>query len=429
MTEQLTAGLRAAIKEASPVASRFRAASRHLYFVGGVIRDELAGRVRDDADYDMTTDARPDEIKALIGPIADAVWTQGERFGTIGCRVGGREYEITTHRADAYDQASRKPIVAFGDQIEADLARRDFTINAIALNVATADLVDPFDGRSDLADGTLRTPLDPSVSFSDDPLRMLRAARFVATFGFDPATELTSAVESMGERMAIVSVERVRDELQKLLMLPNPQPGFEFLHSTGLITHVLPELAASLSMAEPHWSRLAAVVAEPGPRWAALLLDLPARLRDREIARLKPSGQLSALVAWFGAGGEWLGEGTVPRDKPALRRAAAATPKGLVIEQRLDFVAQLRGVDDGAGSADVVAARAALSRLRKAEPDLDQPVPVLTGNEIAGLLGIEPGRLIGEALAVLAQKRFDDGPFGQQVARDILMTWWAAQQT
>ncbi|NDH98355.1 MAG: CCA tRNA nucleotidyltransferase, partial [Actinobacteria bacterium] len=195
----------------APLATAFSEARYRLYLVGGLVRDDLLGRVRDDVDYDLTTDARPEAIKTLVEPFADAVWTAGERFGTIACRIDGVVYEITTHRADAYDESSRKPIVEFGDNVHDDLARRDFTVNAMAIDLADGTLVDPFGGGADLEAGRLRTPLDPEISFSDDPLRMLRAARFIATLGLTPEPELVAAVSAMRERMAIVSVERVRD--------------------------------------------------------------------------------------------------------------------------------------------------------------------------------------------------------------------------
>ena len=188
LSHEFCAGIRVAIARAAvaPLAATFSGAGYRLYLVGGLIRDDLLGRVRDDVDYDLTTDARPETIKTLVDPFADAVWTAGERFGTIACRIDGAVYEITTHRADAYDESSRKPIVEFGDNVHDDLARRDFTVNAMAIDLADGALVDPFGGGADLEAGRLRTPLDPEISFSDDPLRMLRAARFIATLGLAP---------------------------------------------------------------------------------------------------------------------------------------------------------------------------------------------------------------------------------------------------
>ena len=170
------------------------------------------------------------------------MWTQGKRFGTIGCRRGGRTYEITTHRAEAYRPDSRKPEVSFGDDVEADLSRRDFTVNAMALKLPEMTLVDPFDGMADLAAGRLRTPLDPEVSFDDDPLRMLRAARFAARYGLTPEERLVDAIRTGHDRLSIVSAERIRDELDKLIVVPTPSTALWFVVETGLAEEFLPEL-------------------------------------------------------------------------------------------------------------------------------------------------------------------------------------------
>ena len=225
------------------------AAGKRIFLVGGPVRDGIAGRPGGlepgtDVDIDLTTDATPDEIEMLVSDVSDAMWNQGKRFGTIGLMRQGRRFEITTHRAEAYVPESRKPEVQFGRDIETDLSRRDFTVNAMALSLPDLELVDPFNGIADLAARRLRTPLEPEVSFSDDPLRMLRAARFLAGYGLTPDAELVIAVESMRSRLAIVSRERIRDELDKLLLLPSPAPGLWFLVNTGLAQEFLPELPA-----------------------------------------------------------------------------------------------------------------------------------------------------------------------------------------
>ncbi len=205
-------------------------------------RSSRARRVGEDADLDLTTDARPDEIEQLVRGWADDVWTQGARFGTIGLRKGSQVYEITTHRAEVYVPESRKPEVTFGDDIVVDLSRRDFTINALALRLPDMELIDPFDGLGDLAAGRLRTPLDPEVSFGDDPLRMLRAARFAARFNLEPDPALVAAIEHMHGRLSIVSAERIRDELDKIIMLDVPSSALWFVVRTGLAEDFLPEL-------------------------------------------------------------------------------------------------------------------------------------------------------------------------------------------
>lgn len=409
--------LTAALEASRPIHDAFAAVGHRLFLVGGIVRDDLADRERTDADYDLTTDARPEVIKSLVAPFADAIWAQGEKFGTIGAKVAGRDFEITTHRADEYDPSSRKPVVAFGDNVDDDLARRDFTVNAMAVDCADGVLVDPFGGAADLAAGVLRTPLAPDVSFSDDPLRMLRAARFIATFGFAAVPELEAAVRDMGDRMAIVSVERVRDELTKMLLLPDPAPGFAFLVETGLLVHVLPRVAASGIDIEASAARAARVDAESAIRWAALLLDLAAADRLGELARLKPSGELTAGVAWLGSADRWL-EATYPSDRPSLRRAAAATPTDEPLERLLTFLAAVRSPDRDSG--DIDAARAELGALRAIEPDLDSPDLPVDGLAIAAILGVEPGPAIGEAVARLREHRFDHGPFDADTAAALL---------
>src|SRR4051794_34424344 len=214
-----------ALAELQPLTDRFRAAGKRLYLVGGTVRDLLINRATDgEQDFDVTTDALPAEIKACLQGWADAIWTQGERFGTIGAKKGNRVYEITTHRAEVYHDDSRKPDVTFSTEIDSDLSRRDFTVNAMALEL-TSDaptLVDPFGGAVDLAAKVLRTPLSPEISFGDDPLRMLRAARFIAGYQLQPLPELVEAVSTMHARLQIVSPERISAELDKLITVDHP---------------------------------------------------------------------------------------------------------------------------------------------------------------------------------------------------------------
>jgi len=269
------------------LAARLRTAGYRAYLVGGSVRDALLDR--DMVDVDIATDARPDVIETVARPWADAIWLQGKRFGTVGCEKDGERFEITTFRADVYRPESRKPEVRFSDDVDTDLARRDFTINAmaIALDDVAGDgpqLVDPFDGRIDLAARRLRTPLAPEISFGDDPLRMLRAARFVATLGFEADPALLDAIEAMHDRLKIVSAERVRDELSKLLVADDPSSGLWLCARTGLSDEFVPELNAMRLEQDPihrHKDVLAhtiAVVAKTSPqlriRLAALLHDV-----------------------------------------------------------------------------------------------------------------------------------------------------------
>ncbi|MEI6454411.1 MAG: CCA tRNA nucleotidyltransferase, partial [Actinomycetes bacterium] len=210
------------VEAVAPIAEAFERAGRSLYFVGGSVRDAFLDASTESPDYDLTTDALPDEIESLCAPFATALWTQGKRFGTIGFIHGGQQFEITTHRAEVYLPESRKPEVSFGDDIDLDLSRRDFTVNAMALRIHDLTLIDPYGGISDLLGHRLRTPLDPQVSFEDDPLRMLRAARFAAKYSLEPDAELLAAVTRNADRLSIVSAERIRDELDKIMVLDVP---------------------------------------------------------------------------------------------------------------------------------------------------------------------------------------------------------------
>jgi poly(A) polymerase len=251
---------------------RLADAGHRAYLVGGSVRDAFLDRVRPDSDTDIATDARPDVIARVVEGWADAVWLQGERFGTVGCEKNGERFEITTFRAEIYQSESRKPIVTFSDDIATDLSRRDFTINAVAIALDDPDLVDPYGGLDDLVARRLRTPLSPEISFGDDPLRMLRAARFVATLRFDPDPELLRAVEQLRERLRIISAERIRDELSKLLLADDPSPGLWLISRTRLSDEFLPELNAMELEQDPihtHKDVLAhtiAVVAKTPPR-------------------------------------------------------------------------------------------------------------------------------------------------------------------
>ena len=233
---------------------RFTGAGHEIALVGGPVRDALLGRVGATGDLDFTTDARPEVIIELLTPLASAVWDVGIRFGTVGARISGRECEITTYRTEQYDRDSRKPVVDFGDTLEGDLARRDFTINALALRLPQMQLVDLFAGASDLDNYLLRTPGRAQDSFDDDPLRIMRAARFVAQLGFRVSDEVLQAMGEQAERITIVSAERVREEFMKTLMAPDPRSGLELLVETGVADWILPELPA-LRLAEDEHHR------------------------------------------------------------------------------------------------------------------------------------------------------------------------------
>ncbi len=442
------------------LARRFADAERSLYLVGGSVRDALLGRDVGSADYDLTTDARPGETKALLRGWADATWSVGERFGTIGARRADRRYEITTHRAESYDPGSRQPEVAFGNDVETDLSRRDFTVNAMALRLPAMELVDPFGGLEDLAAGRLRTPLDPVVSFSDDPLRMLRAARFVAAFAFVPDEALVRAIAAERQRLRIVSAERIRDELDKLLVAQRPSAGLWLAVDTGLAEEFLPELPALALEQDPihrHKDVLAHTLAVVDKTSPDLVLRLAALLHDIG----KPATRS------FGTGGVTFHHHEVVGARMARQRLVALrypsevlTQVVRLVELHLRFHTYRQGWTDKAvrryvrDAGDLLgrlneltrcdcttrnAAKArALDRrmdqleqriaeLRQRE-ELDALRPDLDGTEIMARLGIGPGPEVGAARDFLLELRLDHGPLGKQEAGRRLDAWWAARR-
>jgi poly(A) polymerase len=453
------------LDEVRPLAARFDAAGHRIYLVGGIVRDLVLGRPLS-GDIDLTTDARPEVTTELVRGWADAVWDQGARFGTVGLKQGDHTFEITTHRAEAYVPESRKPDVAFADDIEADLSRRDFTVNAMALRVTGAvgeapELIDPFGGVGDLAAGVLRTPLPPEVSFSDDPLRMLRAARFLAGYGLTPEPELVAAVGEMVGRLDIVSAERVRDELCKLLVVDDPSPGLWFLVDTGIADLVLPELPAMRVEQDPihrHKDVLAhtiAVVAKTKPdlivRMAALLHDVGkpktrsigpkgvsfhhhevvgARMaRDRLRAlrfandEIDAIGQLVYLHLRFHGYSD-----DVWTDAAVRRYVRDAGP----LLDELNELTRCDCTTRNERKAKMLAARMDALEERIAElrdrEELEAIRPDLDGEQVMAHLGIPPGLAVGEALAMLLEVRLDEGPLGEEEARRRLDAWWAARQ-
>ena len=451
------------LEAVEPLGAAFAAAGHRLFLVGGLVRDLLADRPVDERnDWDLTTDATPVQIKELVGPMADALWTQGERFGTIGCTIGGDTFEITTHRAEAYSPDSRKPEVHFSTDIHADLSRRDFTVNAMALEVTTdsPELIDPFDGRIDLVTKVLRTPLAPAESFSDDPLRMMRAARFIASFELEPVPELVDAVRSMAERLEIVSPERIRDELCKLLVVPDPSAGLWFLHDTGLADHFLPELPAMRLEQDPvhrHKDVLAhtiAVVAKSPPeltvRLSALFHDIAkpktrsigpngvsfhhhevvgARMtRDRMRAlrfsneQIRDVSQLVYLHLRFHTYQMGWSDSAVRR---FVRDAGDLLPELLHLTRSDCTTRNRRKAEALERRIDELEAR--IAALRESE-ELASIRPDLDGQQVMEHLGIAPGREVGEALSHLLELRLEHGPMEPEEAYRALDEWWAARQ-
>jgi poly(A) polymerase len=435
--------------------ARLAERGHRAYLVGGSVRDALLDR--EITDVDITTAARPDEIEAAVGGWADAVWLQGQRFGTIGCEKDGERFEITTFRADIYDPDSRKPNVTFSDDIATDLSRRDFTVNALALALDgdAPELVDPYGGLADLAAKRLRTPLDPEISFTDDPLRMMRAARFVATLGFEPDPGVVEKMHAMRERLQIISAERVRDELSKLLVAPDPTPGLWLLARTGLSDEFLPEFNAMELEQDPihrHKDVLAhtiAVVAKTSPR---LRIRLAALLHDVGKPRTRGIGPQGVTFHHH----EVVGARMARERMTALRY-----PNDLVddvtklVELHLRFHTYRMGWTDSAvrryvrDAGDVLddlneltrsdcttrdARKAAALGKRmdelearieelQAQEELKAIRPPLDGNAVMKFLGVAPGPVVGEALAYLLELRLDEGPIDEREAYARLDAW------
>ncbi|KGN37422.1 CCA tRNA nucleotidyltransferase [Knoellia subterranea] len=459
--------------------TRFAAAGHELALVGGPVRDAFLGRTPPDLDF--TTSASPDETEAILREWGTATWDMGRDFGTIGARrrEGGTEtvVEVTTYRADAYDGVTRKPVVAFGDSLEEDLVRRDFTINAMALRLPSLEFVDPHGGLGDLRDRVLRTPSTPEVSFGDDPLRMMRAVRFVAQLGFVPAPEVLAALREMAGSLEIVSAERIRDELVKLILANHPRAGLELLTESGLAAYVLPELPAlQLEVDEHHRHKdvyvHSLIVLEqaidlegpadgpeesvPGPdlwlRLAALLHDIGkpatrrfeggggvsfhhhevvgAKLTAKRLRALRFDKDTVKAVArlvelhlrFHGYGdGQWT-------DSAVRRYVTDAGP----LLQRLHRLTRADCTTRNARKAQRLSRtydelEARIEKLL-AEEELAAVRPELDGNEIAEVLGIAPGPALGRAYKFLLSVRLDDGPIGKEAAADRLRTWWAEQE-
>jgi len=400
----------------APLSDRFSRAGHRLYLVGGVVRDELMGRQVETPDLDLTTDATPDQVKSLVDGIVDAVWLQGERFGTVGVRLDGRTIEITTHRAEDYTSDSRKPDVSYSTDLAADLVRRDFTVNAMAVDVVDGVLHDPHGGRSDLGAGLLRTPLDPEISFADDPLRMMRAARFVAGLGLTPVPGLVEAATSLADRMEIVSAERRCVELFRLLDLPDPGPGLALLVDAGLIGHVLPGVSDldELALSEV-LSQMAGAPAEPLMRLAVLGQVIGAAALRGMATGLRMSGRdTSDLMSMLYTIDEISNAGEPGWSDEAARRLVARAGDMLYPSLRL---AAALGLDDG-DLADVV------SRLDSAG-ELNDLGPPLDGAAVMDMLGLEPGTQVGEALAWLTDLRLSEGRLDRDEAATRLSAWWA----
>jgi len=451
----------------STLAEAFAAAGYELALVGGPVRDAFLGRAVNDLDF--TTSATPDQIEQLVRPIADAVWDVGREFGTIAAKLGDATVEITTYRADSYDGKTRKPTVEFGTNLDDDLVRRDFTVNAMALRVPGAVLVDPYGGLDDLLARRLRTPSAPEVSFSDDPLRMLRACRFVSQLGATLDVPTAAALADMAEKITTISAERVRDELSKLLLTDSPRAGLEVLVDSGLAAHVLPELALLREERDEH--RRHKDVYQHSLTVLDQAIDLeksrhpgePPNLVNRLAALLHDIGK--PVTKKFEGGQVTFHHHDVVGAKMAKKRLKAlrfdnntVDRVARLIELHLRFFgyadqgwsdsAVRRYVRDAGDELELlhILTRADVTtrnqqkadRLAFAYDDLEQRIaelqeqeqldamrPDLDGEHIMAILGIPPGRDVGAAYRFLLEMRMDEGPLGEKEATKRLLQWWS----
>ncbi len=454
---------------ANPVAvelsRRFAAAGHQLYLVGGSVRDTLLGR--SSSDLDFTTDARPEQILHLVNGWAETTWDTGIAFGTVGVAKRGLQLEITTFRSDSYDGESRNPAVIFGDTLEADLVRRDFAINAMAVSLPDGMLTDPFGGRRQLEAGVIDTPGTPQQSFGDDPLRMMRAARFASQLDFTPSGRVIEAMTAMHEQLRRITVERIQGEFNKLLLGVNPRLGLALLTETGLAQVMLPELPAlRLERDEHHQHKdvyehslqvleRAISYEKQGPdlvlRLAALLHDIGkpptrryedgggvsfhhhevvgAKLVKNRMRALKYSKQLTEDVRtltflhlrFHGYGsGVWTDSAVrryVTDAGPLLERLHLLVRADCTTRNRRRELALQRSYDELEQRIEKIAAQEDLARVR---PDLD-------GNAIMELLGVGPGPIVGQAWAFLKELRMESGPLSSAEATAQLYKWALAK--
>ncbi len=450
----------------------FEDAGHELALVGGPVRDAMLGRQHNDLDF--ATSARPEETERILKKWGDATWDMGRDFGTIGCRKDEWIVEVTTYRSESYDPTSRKPVVDFGDSLAGDLGRRDFTVNAMAVRVPSRDFEDPYGGVVDLAHRVIKTPGRPEDSFSDDPLRMMRAARFAAQLGFTVDDGVVGAMRDMAQRIEIISAERVRDELVKLVCAAYPRLGLTLLVDTGLADIVLPELPAlALERDEHHRhkdvydhtlqvleqsidlesrlnpegtptpdfvSRFAALMHDVGkPKTRRFLNDgtvtfhhhdvVGAKLTRRRMKALRFSNDdidaVSALVElhlrFHGYGsGEWTDSAVRRYVRDAgdqLERLHVLTRADCTTRNQRKAERLRRTYDD---LEERIARLSEQEELASIRPDLD-------GNQIMEILGIGPGREVGDAYKFLLELRIDNGPMTEEDARAALQDWWATR--
>jgi len=445
---------------------RFADAGHELALVGGPVRDAMLGRRHNDLDF--ATSARPEETERLLKSWGDAWWDMGRSFGTIGCRKGDWVVEVTTYRSESYDPTSRKPDVDFGDDLAVDLGRRDFTVNAMAVMVPGRVVEDPYGGVVDLAHRLLRTPGRPEDSFSDDPLRMMRAARFAAQLGFEVDPSVVVAMTAMAGRIEVISAERVRDELVKLVCAPHPRLGLRLLVETGLAQLVLPELPAlALERDEHHRhkdvyehtltvleqsidlesrlpgggpdvvSRFAALMHDVGkPRTRRFLADGSVTFHHHDVVGAKITRKRMQALRFAGAEidavaklvelhlrfhGYGSGEWTDSAVRRYVRDAGDQLHRLHVLTRADCTTRNQRKANRLRRTYEELEAR--IGHLAEQE-ELDAIRPDLDGNQIMEILGIGPGREVGQAYHHLLELRMDQGPMSEDAAREALLAWW-----
>ncbi|CAJ1510915.1 CCA tRNA nucleotidyltransferase [[Mycobacterium] holstebronense] len=446
----------------------FAEAGQEIYLVGGSVRDALLGRPSPDLDF--TTDARPEQVQRILRGRTEAMWDTGIEFGTVGATLVGQRVEITTFRADKYDQVSRNPEVRFGDSLEEDLVRRDFTANAMAVRITAAgpgEFLDPLGGLAALRAGVLDTPTAPQVSFGDDPLRMLRAARFVSQLGFTVAPRVRAAIEDMAPELGRITAERVAAELDKLLVGADPVAGLDLMVATGMGDVVLPEVGGMRMAIDEHHQhkdvyqhsltvlRQAIDLEDDGPdlvlRWAALLHDIGkpatrrhetdggvsfhhhevvgAKMARKRMRALRYSKQMvddvSQLVylhlRFHGYGdGKWTDSAVrryVTDAGPLLARLHKLVRADCTTRNKRRAARLQASYDQLEERIAVLAEQEDLQRVR---PDLD-------GNEIMELLDIPAGPQVGRAWSYLKELRLERGPLTREEATAELLSWWQTQ--
>ena len=447
---------------------RFRDAGHELALVGGPVRDAFLGRVSPDLDF--TTSANPDQILEIIKPVVDAHWDIGRAFGTIGARIGDDQVEITTYRADKYDPDTRNPEVQFGSDLVEDLRRRDFTVNSMAYRLPEKEFVDPFKGMQDLQDKILRTPTDPQISFGDDPLRMMRGARFASQLEFEIEPATFDAMRSMAARIGIISAERVHDEFVKLICGANPRKGIEALVDSTLADHVLPEVPALRLEADEHHHhkdvyqhtltvleqaidyerdyglekdfvlRLAALMhdvgkpatkkLEPGGAVSFYHHDIVgAKLTKKRMQELRFDNDtiksvyrlIELHLRFFGYSDQAWTDSAIRRyvrdAGDQLLRLHALTRADVTTRNSRKAERLSHAYDDLEQRIKVIAEQEQLDAIR---PDLD-------GQAIMSILGLKPSREVGEAYNYLLELRIEEGPLGEDEAKRRLLAWWASR--